>query len=148
MVQFSVTWYNRNDGVENMDYVDLGRRIRKQRTQRGWTQEALAERVNVSTSFVGHVERGTRKARLDTLVALRGHAVVDEWKRQVSAGQTEAVVRALLALHYDPGYAQSTRRNFRQFDRAVPVPLADRSGASLDAACQRILQQLPAGAAA
>ena len=53
-----------------MDYVDLGRRIRKQRTQRGWTQEALAERVNVSTSFVGHVERGTRKASLETLVAM------------------------------------------------------------------------------
>ena len=53
-----------------MDYIDLGRRIRKQRTQRGWTQEALAERVNVSTSFVGHVERGTRKASLETLVSI------------------------------------------------------------------------------
>ena len=53
-----------------MDYVDLGHRIRKQRTQRGWTQEALAERINVSTSFVGHVERGTRKASLETLVAM------------------------------------------------------------------------------
>ena len=50
--------------------MDLGRRIRKQRSQRGWTQEALAERVNVSTSFVGHVERGTRKASLETLVAM------------------------------------------------------------------------------
>ncbi|MBN1776676.1 MAG: helix-turn-helix transcriptional regulator [Clostridiales bacterium] len=53
-----------------MDYIDLGRRIRKQRTQRGWTQEALAERVNVSTSFVGHVERGSRKASLETLVSM------------------------------------------------------------------------------
>jgi transcriptional regulator with XRE-family HTH domain len=53
-----------------MDYIDLGHRVRKQRTQRGWTQEALAERVNVSTSFVGHVERGTRKASLETLVAI------------------------------------------------------------------------------
>ena len=70
MVLLSVTWYNCSDGVEDMDYVDLGRRIRKQRTQRGWTQEALAERVNVSTSFVGHVERDTRKASLETLVAM------------------------------------------------------------------------------
>lgn len=53
-----------------MDYIDLGRRIRKQRSLHGWTQEALAERVNVSTSFVGHVERGTRKASLETLVAI------------------------------------------------------------------------------
>lgn len=53
-----------------MDYTDLGRRIRKQRLQMGWTQEMLAERVNVSTSFIGHVERGTRKASLETLVSL------------------------------------------------------------------------------
>jgi len=53
-----------------MDYIDLGRRIRKQRMMHGWTQEALAERVNVSTSFVGHVERGTRKASLETLVSI------------------------------------------------------------------------------
>ena len=53
-----------------MDYIDLGRRIRKQRSQLGWTQEALAERVGVSTSFIGHVERGTRKASLETLVSI------------------------------------------------------------------------------
>ena len=53
-----------------MDYADLGQRIRKQRTQLGWTQETLAERINVSTSFVGHIERGTRKASLETLVSL------------------------------------------------------------------------------
>lgn len=53
-----------------MDYIDLGRRIRKQRSQLNWTQETLAEHINVSTSFVGHVERGTRKASLETLVSL------------------------------------------------------------------------------
>lgn len=53
-----------------MNYVDLGRRVRRQRQQFGWTQERLAESVNVSTSFIGHVERGTRKASLETLVSL------------------------------------------------------------------------------
>ncbi len=53
-----------------MDYVDLGRRVRKQRQLIGLTQQELAERIGVSTSFVGHVERGTRKASLETLVAL------------------------------------------------------------------------------
>ncbi len=51
-----------------MDYVDLGRRVRKQRIAAGWTQEKLAEQINVCTSFVGHVERGSRKASLETLV--------------------------------------------------------------------------------
>jgi transcriptional regulator with XRE-family HTH domain len=53
-----------------MDYVDMGRRIRKQRQELNYTQETLAERVNVSTSFIGHVERGTRKASLETLVSV------------------------------------------------------------------------------
>lgn len=53
-----------------MDYVDMGKRIRKQRQLIGLTQQELAERIGVSTSFVGHVERGTRKASLETLVAL------------------------------------------------------------------------------
>jgi tRNA 2-selenouridine synthase len=69
--------------------------------------------------------------RLDTLAALRGRAVVDAWKAQVAAGQTEAVVRELLEKHYDPGYAASTRHHFTQFDQAVPVPLANRSDAAL-----------------
>ena len=53
-----------------MDYVDMGKRVLKQRQLIGLTQQELAERIGVSTSFVGHVERGTRKASLETLVAL------------------------------------------------------------------------------
>ena len=79
--------------------------------------------------------------RLDTLVALRGRAVVDDWKARVAAGRTEHVVRELLALHYDPGYASSTRRNFARFDQARAVPLADRSPASLRAASAAILAE-------
>ncbi|MFD1711357.1 tRNA 2-selenouridine(34) synthase MnmH [Ottowia sp. GY511] len=81
--------------------------------------------------------------RLDTLVALRGRAVVDEWKALVRSGQTEAVVRDLLARHYDPGYATSTRRNFTHFDAAQPVVLADRSGTALAHASAEILAAPP-----
>ncbi|MBK6867769.1 MAG: tRNA 2-selenouridine(34) synthase MnmH [Burkholderiales bacterium] len=77
--------------------------------------------------------------RLDTLVALRGHALINDWKAKVAAGQTETVVRELLATHYDPGYATSTRRNFTRFDQAEPVPLADRSAPTLARASARIL---------
>jgi tRNA 2-selenouridine synthase len=85
--------------------------------------------------------------RLDTLVALRGHAVIDDWKAKVAAGQTETVVRELLARHYDPGYAASTRRNFSRFDQALPVPLADRSPPALARAAAAILQSEPEAAA-
>ena len=53
-----------------MDYQDLGRRIRQHRTQKGWTQGGLAQRISVSTSFVGHLERGSRKASLETIVSI------------------------------------------------------------------------------
>ncbi len=53
-----------------MDYSSLGARIRRERILRGWTQEHLAEKANISLSFLGHIERGTRKASLETLVAL------------------------------------------------------------------------------
>lgn len=53
-----------------MDYIDFGRRVRKQRIALGWTQEELAEKVGMSTSFIGHVERGSRKASLESLIAI------------------------------------------------------------------------------
>lgn len=53
-----------------MDYADLGGRVRKQRHELGLTQQELADKVGVSTSFLGHVERGSRRASLETLVAL------------------------------------------------------------------------------
>jgi tRNA 2-selenouridine synthase len=77
--------------------------------------------------------------RLDTLVALRGHAVIEQWKSWVRAGQLDTVVRALLTTHYDPGYAASTQRNFAQFGQTQIVALADRSPASLAQASADIL---------
>ena len=53
-----------------MDYRSLGMRIRKQRKNLHLTQEELAERAGISLSFLGHIERGTRKASLETLVSL------------------------------------------------------------------------------
>lgn len=53
-----------------MDYQDMGLRVRALRRQLGITQEELAEQVGISASFLGHIERGTRVASLETLVAL------------------------------------------------------------------------------
>ena len=64
--------------------------------------------------------------RLDALVALRGKAVVEQWKKQVTAGDFDSVVRELLTQHYDPGYLQSIKRNFAQYGAAKPI--AARAG--------------------
>ena len=49
-----------------MDYKFVGKRIRERRSAMGFTQERLAERIHKSCSFVGHIERGTRKLSLET----------------------------------------------------------------------------------
>jgi len=53
-----------------MDYEKLGMRVRQQRMLCKITQEQLAERAGVSCSFIGHIERGEKKASIETLVAL------------------------------------------------------------------------------
>ncbi len=53
-----------------MNYKDLGARVKRLRRELNVTQEQLAEKVGISTSFLGHIERGTRVASLETFVAL------------------------------------------------------------------------------
>ena len=48
----------------------MGQRIRHYRQRKGVTQERLAELAGVSVSFMGHIERGSRIASLDTLMRL------------------------------------------------------------------------------
>ncbi len=53
-----------------MDYAALGKRIKTQRKLLGLTQEQLAEQAGISCSFMGHIERGTRKLSVDSLVRI------------------------------------------------------------------------------
>ena len=53
-----------------MDLVSFGERVRRCRKAMGLTQGELAARTGISVSFLGHIERGTRKAGLESLVLL------------------------------------------------------------------------------
>ena len=53
-----------------MDYSLLGRRIREERLQLHLTQEKLAEEINISTAYLGQIERGERSVTLDKLIPL------------------------------------------------------------------------------
>jgi tRNA 2-selenouridine synthase len=77
--------------------------------------------------------------RLDVLKDLRGTAVIDDWKARVHAGQVEGVVRELLELHYDPGYATSTRRNYQHFDASYLIAANVRNTLASDAFALKIL---------
>jgi tRNA 2-selenouridine synthase len=77
--------------------------------------------------------------RLAALTELRGKEVVQGWQAQVRAGRTPDVVRELLVRHYDPMYAASIQRNFKQWGQAQPVHAEGRSPAAMDELARRLL---------
>ncbi len=53
-----------------MDYFEIGQRIRRFRKAHGISQEELAERIDISTSHMSHIETGNTKLSLPVLVSL------------------------------------------------------------------------------
>ena len=52
------------------DYRAFGKRVQYLRRERNLTQEELAEKANISTSFVGHIERAEKQCSVETLASL------------------------------------------------------------------------------
>lgn len=53
-----------------MNYKNLGKRIKEERLKLNLTQEQLSEYADISTSYMGQIERGERKVTLDTLIKI------------------------------------------------------------------------------
>lgn len=53
-----------------MDVSIVGKRVKEVRERKGMTQEALAAKVDISTTHVSVIERGLKVPKLDTFVAL------------------------------------------------------------------------------
>lgn len=60
--------YTDSIGGEPMEAKTLGNRIREERLKLNLTQERLAEDVNLSTAYIGQIERGERSLTLDNLI--------------------------------------------------------------------------------
>jgi len=57
--------------MHNSDYrSSIGKKIRQERVAHGWTQEELAEKIDLHPSFIGQLERGIKAASFDTLKSL------------------------------------------------------------------------------
>lgn len=54
----------------DFDLKSMGKRIQNRRKQRGYTQEQLAELMNVSVQMVSNLERGIKAIRIDNLIKL------------------------------------------------------------------------------
>ena len=46
---------------------ELGERLRAYRTQRGWSQEEMAERADLHTTYIGQLERGEKNATIESI---------------------------------------------------------------------------------
>ena len=56
--------------TNDIDYGQLGRRIKRYRCKAHLTQEQLAGRIEVATSTIAHAESGTSKPSLPLLIKL------------------------------------------------------------------------------
>ena len=56
--------------MSEVDLNGIGNRIQNHRKQQGYTQEQLAEMMNVSIQMVSNLERGNKAIRIDNLINL------------------------------------------------------------------------------
>lgn len=51
-----------------MNTSSIGKRIRKYREEKGWRQEDFAERIGLSVTYTGMIERGEKVPKLETFI--------------------------------------------------------------------------------
>lgn len=78
-----------------IDYATVGHRIRDHRVAMGMSQEALAERADLSPPYVSHVERGVKGPSLSALIRLA--AALDVTLDYLLAGSQPADQTAYMA---------------------------------------------------
>jgi transcriptional regulator with XRE-family HTH domain len=54
--------------MKEIDYRAIGERVRKARQLRGLTQSQLSEMCDIASSYAGIIERGDKKASIETLI--------------------------------------------------------------------------------
>ena len=53
-----------------MNTTSIGKRIRKYREAKGWRQEDFAERIGLSVTYTGMIERGEKVPKLETFITI------------------------------------------------------------------------------
>ena len=74
--------------MSEADLNSIGKRIQSRRKQQGYTQEQLAEMMNVSIQMVSNLERGNKAIRIDNLVNLS--QILDVSTDYILTGKTTA----------------------------------------------------------
>ncbi len=53
-----------------MNTSSIGKRIRKYRQAKGWRQEDFAEKIGLSVTYTGMIERGEKVPKLETFITI------------------------------------------------------------------------------
>ena len=53
-----------------MEYIEIGKRIREARLAKGFTQEYLAEKLNIDSSFISKVENGHKSTSMSLCIEI------------------------------------------------------------------------------
>ena len=55
---------------DKMEWHNIGRRVNEARKERGFTQERLAEAADLSAVCISNIERGRKKASLESMIRI------------------------------------------------------------------------------
>ena len=106
---------------DSINYPEVGARIRQQREHIGLTQEQLGEACDLSASFVGHIERGSRILSVESLYKLASVPDVSaDYLRFNSMLQETSLPAEISSL-----LQGSDKRKRQQFWRTVKVLACD-----------------------
>lgn len=84
-----------------MDYYKIGQRIRKIRKANGLSQEELAERIDISTTHMSHIETGSTKLSLPVFVEIaavlgvKTDELLDDYTGETASRALEEVTAVL-----------------------------------------------------
>lgn len=108
-----------------MDVFGVGQRVRSIRLKRGFTQEMLAEAAELSAPYVSHIERGAKKASLESLVRIAAAlgVTVDHLLAEVQTTEADALVPEVCELLQD--CSVSERQVIFEASKAIKQALRD-----------------------
>lgn len=78
-----------------IDYIEMGKRLREIRKMRKLTQEEAAEKCDITCSYYGNIERGNKKMSIETLGNIsKGLGVSTDWLLfgEIQQSQEELIV--------------------------------------------------------
>src|SRR5262249_54831899 len=77
--------------------------------------------------------------RLDLLLQLHGHTVIDRWKEMAKQGHWDALVTELLERHYDPAYTRAIVSHYPRLAQAQKIEIASYDEQAYASAARALL---------